>query len=256
MSIQRHLIIYMIINQQQVSLAPHCNNQHHNICNINTLIIMPPKKTKKAKRPASNPNNLKHKTFTNERVIVEKDAEALNQGNVVHIETTAGTQGISQVLCTPPLPQKRTEPNHQGSTQSNDANATHSSQTTNEQAVAAELTDFDPLQYMKQNLSMVGVMAPNKKRQEAPLLMLDPISVTNAAMSRVATLSSPFKKHKPSLPGNVASIPDAVVTTPQLTTCSNMSTLSKQNEMPQQPAGIQVTDAAPITPCVQKHTHG
>ena len=82
------------------------------------------------------------------------------------------------------------------------------------------------------------------------------MSVANAATSLFATLSPPFKKQKPSLPGNVESIPDAVVTTPQLTTSSNISTLSKQNETPQQPAGIQVTDSAPITPCAQKHTHG
>ena len=135
----------MIINQQRVLLAPHCNNQHHNICNINTLIIiMPPKKTKKAKRPASNPNNLKHKTSTIERLIVERDAEALNQGNVVLIENTAEHQVIDNA--TP------------------DASATHASQTTTESAVAAEMINFDPMQYMKRKHSRVVVTGSNKKR--------------------------------------------------------------------------------------------
>ena len=126
---------------------------------------------------ASNPYNLKHKTSTIDRVIVERDAEALNQGKVVHIETTAGKQVINQLLHTPPLSQ-RIKPTHQESTNSNDASATHSSQTTDEPAVVAESTDFDPLQYMKRHhRKVVVVMAPNKKNQEAPLLMLDRKSV-------------------------------------------------------------------------------
>ena len=87
---------------------------------------------------------------------MEKDTEPLNQGNVVHIETTAGKQVIDQLLRTPPLPPmpfplivtkstQKIEQNNQEHTHTNDASATHLSQATNEKAIAAETTDFDPL---------------------------------------------------------------------------------------------------------------
>ena len=199
-----------------------------------------PKGKPKAKRPPSNPNNLKHNTSTGEMVIVDTNAEALNQGNVVVIQNTAGKQIIDKTQ-----------------TQTEGASATQASHTTTEKEVATVVTNFDPLTFMKQKHSKVVVTtAPNKKRQEAPLLLLDPMSVAHAAMSRVATMSPPFKKQKPISTENVASIPDAVVTTPQLTTSSNISTLSKQNETQQLPAGIHVTDAAHITPGEKKHING
>ena len=220
-----------------------------------------PKGKAKAKRPPSNPNNLKHDTSTDEMVIVEEDAEPLNQRNVVIIKNTAGKQVIDKA------PTQEIEKQHQANktlTQKYNEDTNNASQNETEESVAAEITrDFDPLLYMQQQHSKVVVTAPNKKRQDAPLLMLDPVSVANAATSRVATMSPPFtqrsppfKKLKSSSTGNVASIPDAVETTPQLTTSSNISTLSKQNEMPQPLAGIHVTDAAPITPGEKKRTNG
>ena len=199
-----------------------------------------PKGNAKAKRPPSNPNNLKHDTSTDKIVIVEEDAEPLNQRNFVVIQNTAGKQIIDKTQ-----------------TQTDGASATQASHTTTEKEVATVMTHFDPLTFMKQKHSKVALTtAPNKKRQEAPLLMLDPMSVANAAMSRVANLSPPFKKPKTISKGNVASIPDAVETTPQLTTSSNISTLSKQNETPQPSAGIHVTDAAPITLGEKNRTNG
>ena len=74
-------------------------------------------------------------------MIVEKDTEPLNQGNVVVIENTAGkqvvdnaTQGIAQH-----------NDNDKKSTHGNDADTNNASQKTNDGAVAAETTDFDPL---------------------------------------------------------------------------------------------------------------
>ena len=241
----------MIINQNWLSFGQQCNYQRHN---ITTLIhIMGKQKGKpKAKRPPSNPNSLKHDTSTGEMVIVEEDAEPLNQRNVVVIENTAGKQVINKTQ-TQGIAQHHD--NNKMSTQTDGAKATNASHTTTEKDVAAEMTNFDPLTYMKQKHSKVMVTtASNKKRQEAPLLLLDPMSVANAAMSRFATMSPPaFKKPKTISTGNVASIPDAVETTPQLTTSSNISTLSKQNETPQPPAGIHVTDALPFMPHVKKH---
>ena len=84
---------------------------------------MPPKKGKKAKRPSSNPHNLKHNTSTSEIVIVQEDAEALNQGNVVLIENTAEHHVVDNATL--------------------NASATYASQTTTESAVAAEMANFE-----------------------------------------------------------------------------------------------------------------
>ena len=251
----------MIIQQHWLSLAQHCNYQHHNITAL--IHIMGKQKGKpKAKRPPSNPNNLKHNTSTNEMVIVEEDAEPLNQRNVVIITNTAGKQVIDKA----PTQEiaKHNKDNKMSTQKYTNADTNNASQNETEKSVTGDTTrDFDPLQYMKQQHSKMVLMASNKKRQDAPLLMLDPVSVANAATSRVATMSPPFttqsppfKKLKPSSTGNVASVPDAVVTTPQLTTSSNISTLSKQNETPQPPPGIHVTDALPIMCHINKQTQG
>jgi hypothetical protein len=119
-------------------------------------------------------------------------------------------------------------------TSTNDHNTTSSDAST---SLQFEAKPFDPIEFLKQ----AHTKQPHtvlKQKQRPPMLRLNTSSVAHAA-----AISLPLRT-PPVPPKAVLNIPDNVITTPQLTTSSNISTLSKQQETPKR--DFPLTTAAPV----------